>query len=56
MQWYYAKNGQSVGPVEDKDFEALVAAQTISADTLVWNSEMTMSAPGAEAGEWERRR
>jgi len=36
MQWYYAVNGQRMGPVSETEFEKLVQNGTIKADTLVW--------------------
>lgn len=36
MQWFYALNGQRVGPVSNEQFAQLVAAGTISSETLVW--------------------
>ena len=39
-QWYYAVEGSSVGPVDQAEFDALVAAGTIRSDTLVWQEGM----------------
>jgi len=39
-QWYYAIEGSSVGPVDQAEFDALVAAGTIRNDTLVWQEGM----------------
>ncbi|CAM2926010.1 RDD family protein [Rariglobus hedericola] len=36
MQWYYAIDGQRLGPVTHSEFERLVQAGTISGDALVW--------------------
>ncbi|MBS0657136.1 MAG: DUF4339 domain-containing protein [Verrucomicrobia bacterium] len=36
MPWFYAKNKQQIGPVEDSEFDALVAAGTILPTDLVW--------------------
>ncbi len=36
MQWFYALNGQRVGPVSNEQFAQLVAADTITSETLVW--------------------
>lgn len=38
MAWYYADQGNKVGPVDDSAFESLVKAGTIGPDTLVWKS------------------
>lgn len=40
MQWYYAENGKQVGPVSEADFQALVQAGTVTAQTLVWKAGM----------------
>ena len=40
MQWFYAINGQRQGPVNQTEFERLVRAGTITADTLVWRKPM----------------
>ena len=36
MKWYYAVGQQQQGPVDDAPFDALIAAGTITPDTLVW--------------------
>ena len=41
MQWYYAANGQSVGPVSDEEIQKLVFSGTINGQTLVWHEGMT---------------
>ena len=41
MQWYYAIGEQRQGPVDEAEFQRLVAAGTITADTLVWRQGMT---------------
>ena len=40
MTWYYAAQGQQIGPVDETAFQELVASGTIQPTTLVWNSEM----------------
>ena len=40
MQWWYAKGGQSVGPVDDAALKRLFEAGTIRPDDLVWNETM----------------
>lgn len=40
MQWYYAENGQQVGPVDDATLATLVEQGRIAAETLVWNANM----------------
>jgi uncharacterized RDD family membrane protein YckC len=41
MNWYYAREGRQIGPVNDEELQAQVAAGVIRADTLVWNEGMT---------------
>ena len=40
MPWFYAEEGKQVGPVDDIDFERLVAAGSIAPGTLVWREGM----------------
>ncbi|MCE9614098.1 MAG: DUF5362 family protein [Lentisphaerae bacterium] len=40
MQWYYAKGGDQVGPLEDHAFHELVRSGQITADTPVWREGM----------------
>ncbi len=40
MEWYYAVNDERKGPVNDHEFNELVASNEITNDTLVWNNEM----------------
>jgi hypothetical protein len=40
MSWYYAENGQQVGPILDADFESLVLQGIVRDDTLVWKEGM----------------
>jgi hypothetical protein len=40
MQWYYAKGGNQVGPLEDHAFHELVRSGDIAADTPVWREGM----------------
>lgn len=44
MQWYYAFNGQRLGPVTHEEFVKLVTDGIIRGDTLVWSQGM---------GEWQ---
>ena len=41
MNWYYAVGQQQLGPVEDAQIDALLAAATITPDTLVWREGQT---------------
>ena len=36
MKWYYAVGQQQQGPLDDAQFDALIAAGTITPETLVW--------------------
>lgn len=45
MQWYYAVGDQRHGPVEQAEFDRLVSAGTITADTLVWRQGMAAWQP-----------
>lgn len=45
MPWYYAENGQQKGPVTDEEFQSLVTAGNVRADTLVWRDGMAAWAP-----------
>jgi Predicted membrane protein len=36
MNWYYANAGQQAGPVDQRTLESLIAAGTITQNTLVW--------------------
>ena len=47
MQWYYAVGDQRHGPVEQAEFERLVANGTIRHDTLVWQQGMAQWQPYA---------
>ena len=40
MPWHYVENDQQKGPVQDVDFERLVAAGAIRPETLVWREGM----------------
>ena len=47
MSWYYAENNERRGPIEDADFQSLVAAGTIKPDTLVWREGLANGCPTA---------
>ncbi len=40
MQWYYAVNGQQLGPVEQDVLEGLIRDGKVKQDDLVWNASM----------------
>lgn len=41
MNWFYALDGQQIGPVSDPQLEALLRSGKINRDTLVWREGMT---------------
>jgi hypothetical protein len=45
MSWYYAQGDQRKGPVTEAEFDTLIAAGTITAETLVWKEGMANWAP-----------
>ncbi len=57
MQWYYAVNKDRKGPVDQAEFDRLVASGVVTNDTLVWHQGMTewqayatvIGTPGADA-------
>ena len=40
MNWFYAAGGQQQGPVDDAQFDALIASGQVKPDTLVWHEGM----------------
>ena len=40
MDWYYVEGGKQAGPVNDTDFEQLVATGKVQTATLVWHEGM----------------
>lgn len=40
MEWYYAQDGESVGPLSEPDWQQLIASGKIAPDTLVWHDGM----------------
>lgn len=51
MQWHYAKNGLAQGPVSEEEFQKLVQAGGVRADTLVWHEGLAQwTAYGALTG------
>ena len=45
MSWYYADAGQQTGPVDDAQFDALVASGKITSETLVWQQGLPTWVP-----------
>jgi uncharacterized RDD family membrane protein YckC len=39
-QWYYVKDGERLGPVDDAAFQGLIDAGTILPETLVWHADL----------------
>jgi hypothetical protein len=50
MTWYYAVNGQQIGPVAEAEFQDLVTAGTIKADTMVWRDGLPAWQPYGTVG------
>jgi len=48
--WYYAKNDEQMGPVEDRAMEHLVREGIVTAQTLVWKPGMKNWAPAGSVG------
>ena len=44
MDWYYAKDDQQVGPIDQAQFDALLSEGAINLSTLVWHQDM---------GDWQ---
>jgi uncharacterized membrane protein len=40
MQWYYAKNNEQLGPVDENEFQRLIDTEQIQPTDLVWNVTM----------------
>ena len=40
MPWFYAEEGKQIGPIEDVEFERLIATGAIATTTLVWREGM----------------
>lgn len=40
MNWYYVQDSDRVGPVDDGEFERLIAAGRVQPETLVWNETL----------------
>ncbi len=41
MQWYYVREGQRLGPIDEMELRTLAAQQIVTPDTLVWNPDMS---------------
>jgi uncharacterized RDD family membrane protein YckC len=51
MSWYYAENGQQIGPVDENRWASLVSEGTIKPTTLVWRDGMPNWAPFAQMSQ-----
>ena len=49
MTWYYALANERQGPIDDATLDGLIAAGTVTPDTLVWRAGMTDWQPLAQA-------
>jgi hypothetical protein len=49
MNWHYALGGQQQGPIDDAQLDALIAAGTITSETLVWREGMPAWQPLRQA-------
>jgi len=49
-EWYYAEGGQPQGPVDEAALHALAESGTITAATLVWNSQLPSWSPYGRVG------
>jgi uncharacterized membrane protein len=49
MTWYYAIGNERQGPVDDAELDRLLAARTITPETLVWRAGMTDWQPLGQA-------
>ena len=47
MNWFYAESGQTIGPVNDEEFERRVASGSVRPETLVWHEGMAAWEPWA---------
>jgi uncharacterized RDD family membrane protein YckC len=53
MKWYYAEQGQRVGPVERELLDERIRDGTIQAATLVWRAGLSDWRPAADVAELE---
>lgn len=49
MNWYYVEQGKQAGPVNDEQFDEMLRAGRITADTLVWHEGLPDWKPCREA-------
>ena len=41
MEWYFSREDEKVGPLDDQEFYELVSRGIVSPETLVWNEGMS---------------
>lgn len=51
MQWYYAKGGAQLGPVEDSELRARIEAGEVGPGDLVWREGMGDWTPAGQVAE-----
>ena len=59
--WFFASQGQQQGPIPEHQLRELIAAGTVTADTLVWSEGMANwqragDVPGLDVGHAAARR
>jgi hypothetical protein len=50
MSWYYAENNERRGPIDDAEFDSLVARGSVRPETLVWRDGMANWSPLSQSG------
>ena len=53
-QWYYSKQGQQVGPVDDQTMQSLLANGTVQANDLIWCEGMAQWTPAAQVPQFSQ--
>jgi hypothetical protein len=48
IQWFYAANGQSVGPMTTKDLHNKFETKELGPETMVWHANMTSWTPASQ--------
>ncbi len=51
-QWYYASNGQQVGPLDEADLQRRFTAGELPGETLVWASHLAQWMPASSVPEF----
>lgn len=50
-QWYYAKNGQQIGPIDDAGLQGLISSGQVNSSDLVWKDGMANWVPASTVPE-----